>query len=149
MNKTFVDIFVDGARKGLNLALNSILPNVMFAFIIIQILKISGALAALGKVFGPVMAIFGLPGESVMVLVSAFMSMGGGVGVAASLYSEGILTGAQVTIITPAIMLMGAQIQNMGRILGTCGLQTKYYPILFALSIFNAACSMFVMRILS
>ena len=149
MNKTFVDIFVDGARKGLNLALNSILPNVMFAFIIIQLLKISGALAALGKVFGPVMAIFGLPGESVMVLVSAFMSMGGGVGVAASLYSEGILSGAQVTILAPAIMLMGAQIQYMGRILGTCGLQTKYYPILFALSLFNAACSMFVMRIIS
>ena len=108
MNKTIVDIFVEGARKGWNLGVNSILPNVLMAYVVIQILKVTGLLTLLGKVFGPIMAIFGLPGESVMVLVSTWMSMGGGVGTAVSLYNSGVLNGTHLTILAPAIMLMGA-----------------------------------------
>lgn len=147
--KTIIDIFVEGARKGWGLCINNILPNVMFAFIVIQVLKLSGLLAALGKVFGPIMGVFGLPGEAIMVLVSTFMSMGGGAGTAASLFQAGILNEQQVTILAPAIMLMGAQLQYMGRILGTSGVQTKYYPMLFGVSIVNAILSMFIMRVLS
>ena len=146
MNKTIVDIFVEGARKGWNLGVNSILPNVLMAYVVIQILKVTGLLTLLGKVFGPIMAIFGLPGESVMVLVSTWMSMGGGVGTAVSLYNSGVLNGTHLTILAPAIMLMGAQIQYMGRLLGTTGIQTRFYPVLFGISIVNAILSMLVMR---
>jgi spore maturation protein SpmB len=51
-----------------------------------------------------------------------------------------------VTILLPAIFLMGAQVQYMGRCLGTAGVKSKYYPALFAISIVNAAISMLVMR---
>ena len=101
----------------------------------------------LGVVFNPVMGLFGLPGQAVMVLVGAWMSMGGGVGVAASLYAAKILNPTHVTILLPAIFLMGAQIQYMGRLLGTAGIQGRYYPMLFGISILNAIISMIIMRI--
>ena len=144
--KTLPDIFVEGARKGWNIAVNSIMPNVLMAYVLIQVLRVSGLLDILGNIFNPVMALFGLPGKAVMVLIGAWMSMGGGAGVAASLYAAGVLNGTHVTILLPAIFLMGAQVQYMGRCLGTSGVRTKYYPMLFGISIFNATVAMFVMR---
>jgi spore maturation protein SpmB len=92
------------------------------------------------------MAIFGLPGKAVMVLLGSWMSMAGGAGVAASLYAANSLDKTQVTILLPAIFLMGAQVQYMGRCLGTAGVQPRYYPVLFGISIVNAIIAMFVMR---
>lgn len=147
--KTLADVFVDGARKGWTVGVNSILPNVLMAFALIQILKVTGLLVILGKVFGPVMAVFGLPGEAITVLLGSWLSMGGGVGVAASLYTGKILTGTHLSILIPAIFLMGSQVQYMGRLLGTAAVQTRYYPMLFAISIVNALIAMLVMRFLA
>ena len=144
--KTLPDIFVEGARKGWNIGVSSILPNVLMAYVLIQILRVSGLLDILGNIFNPVMALFGLPGKAVMVLIGSWMSMGGGAGVAASLYADKALNGTHVTILLPAIFLMGAQVQYMGRCLGTAGVKTKYYPVLFGISIFNAIVAMLVMR---
>lgn len=147
--KTIIDIFVDGARKGLNLSLSGIVPNVVMAFILIHILRVTGFLDIMSAFLGPVMQLFGLPGEAFAVLMSAFMSMGGGIGVAAGLYKAGILNENHLTIIAPAIMLMGAQVQYMGRLLGTAAVPVKYYPVLFGISIMNAAISLVIMRILA
>ncbi len=145
--KTLPDIFVEGAKKGWNVGISSIIPNVLMAFVLIHALRLSGLLDMLGVLFNPVMGLFGLPGQAVMVLVGAWMSMGGGVGVAASLYAAKILNPTHVTILLPAIFLMGAQIQYMGRLLGTAGIQGRYYPMLFGISILNAIISMIIMRI--
>ena len=145
--KTLPDIFVEGAKKGWNVGISSIIPNVLMAFVLIHALRLSGLLDMLGVLFNPVMGLFGLPGQAVMVLVGAWMSMGGGVGVAASLYAAKILDPTHVTILLPAIFLMGAQIQYMGRLLGTAGIQGRYYPMLFGISILNAIISMIIMRI--
>ena len=145
--KTLPDIFVEGAKKGWNVGISSIIPNVLMAFVLIHALRLSGLLDMLGVLFNPVMGLFGLPGQAVMVLVGAWMSMGGGVGVAASLYAAKILDPTHVTILLPAIFLMGAQIQYMGRLLGTAGIQGRYYPMLFGISILNAIISMLIMRI--
>ncbi|MGE4528159.1 MAG: YjiG family protein [Rhodospirillaceae bacterium] len=147
--KTVVDIFVDGARKGWTIGVANILPNVLMAFVLIQVLKVTGALDLLGKAFGPVMAVFGLPGESIAVLMGAWLSMGGGVGVTASLYAGHVLSPAHVTILIPAIFLMGSQVQYMGRLLGTAGVQTRFYPVLFGICILNAAIAMLVMRFIA
>ncbi len=144
--KTIPDIFVEGARKGWAVGTNSILPNVLMAYVLIQVLRVSGALDALGKIFNPIMALFGLPGSAAMVLMGSWMSMAGGAGVAASLYASNALDRTHVTILLPAIFLMGAQVQYMGRCLGTAGVKTRYYPALFVISIINAAISMLVMR---
>ncbi len=145
-HRTLADVFVDGARKGWNVGVNSILPNVLMAYVLIQVLRVTGLLTIMGNLFGPVMAVFGLPGEAIAVLIGSWLSMGGGVGVTASLYASNTLTAIHVTILLPAIFLMGAQIQYMGRLLGTAGVQSRYYPLLFGICILNAAISMLVMR---
>jgi spore maturation protein SpmB len=144
--KTIADVFVEGARKGWTLGSMNILPNVLMAFALIQVLKVTGLLTLLGKVFGPVMAIFGLPGEAITVLLGAWLSMGGGVGVAATLYGSQVLTMTHVSILIPAIFLMGSQVQYMGRLLGTAGVQTRFYPVLFGICIVNACIAMIIMR---
>ena len=72
--------------------------------------------------------------------------MGGGGGHAATRYSQGLLTGEQVTILIPAIFLMGAQLQYWGRVLGTSGVQAKFYKVYFAISILNSIICMFIMQ---
>lgn len=146
MKKSLIDIFVEGARKGLKINLTSMLPNLVMAFVLIQFLKITGLLTLLSKVFAPVMAIFGLPGEGVAVLFSAWMSMGGGVGAAASLFVDGTLDERCISILIPAIFLMGAQAQYMGRCLGTANIPSRFYPPLLLIAIINALLAMLVMR---
>jgi spore maturation protein SpmB len=148
-DKTVIDVFVDGAKKGWHVGINNIIPNVLMAYVCIQILTITGLLDLLGTVFAPVMAVFGLPGQAVMVLISALMSMGGAVGVAHALYTKGVLTGTHITILIPAIYLMGSKIQYLGRLLGTVGVNPKYYPIMLGISVCNAMISMLIMKILA
>ncbi|MDY6029095.1 MAG: YjiG family protein [Acidaminococcaceae bacterium] len=143
-----MDVFVKGALKGWDIGIKNIIPNVIMAFVCIQILTVTGAMTWLGKVFAPVMAVFGLPGEAVTVLIGALMSMGGAVGVAMALISSNILDGNHAAILMPAIYLMGSKIQYLGRLLGTVGVPGKYWGILLGISIFNACVGMVVMRFL-
>lgn len=117
------DVFVNGAFQGWNIATHSTIPNVLMAFVIIKMLNISGALDFIGTCLGPVMAIFGLPGEAAMILLGGWMSMGGGVGVAVALFDKGAVDGTQLAIVIPAIYLMGSQVQYMGRCLAVIGIQ--------------------------
>ncbi|KXF79986.1 YjiG family protein [Enterovibrio coralii] len=142
------DIFVEGAKKGWNIATMSTVPNVLMAFVIIKALQITGALDMMGTLFSPVMAIFGLPGEAAAVLIGAWMSMGGAVGVVITLFDQGILNGEHIAILAPAIYLMGSQVQYLGRILGPIGTEGRYIPIMILISVINAFGAMFVMNIL-
>lgn len=51
-----------------------------------------------------------------------------------------------VSIVMPAIFLMGAQIQYVGRILGVAGVDSKHYPMLFCIGILNALLAMLTMK---
>ncbi|WP_156110684.1 MULTISPECIES: YjiG family protein [unclassified Cetobacterium] len=148
MKKNIFDYFIEGCRKGFDIGINSIIPNVMMAFIIIKILQVTNLLEHIGKVFGPIMGIFGLPGETITVLLSAWLSMAGGVGVLIGLFDLGIVGQKEITIIFPAIALMGAQIQYMGRLLGPIGIRANDYLIFFGISIFNASLAMLIMKVL-
>jgi len=140
------DIFVEGAKKGWVIATTSTLPNVLMAFVIIKALQITGALDLMGSVFSPIMAIFGLPGEAAAVLIGAWMSMGGAVGVVITLFDQGILNGAHISILAPAIYLMGSQVQYMGRVMGPIGTESRYIPVMIAISVLNAFGAMLVMN---
>lgn len=107
VRKNVMDMFIDGARRGFTIATTNLLPNVVMAFVIIQALKITGLLDWVGHICQPVMALWGLPGEAATVLLASLMSMGGAVGVAASLATAGALSGHDVTVLLPAIYLMG------------------------------------------
>ncbi|WBA16453.1 YjiG family protein [Salinivibrio proteolyticus] len=142
------DIFVEGAKKGWLIATTSTVPNVVMAFVIIKALQITGLLGLMGEVFSPVMAVFGLPGEAAAVLMGAWMSMGGAVGVVITLFDQGILTGTHIAILVPAIYLMGSQVQYIGRVMGPIGTEGRYIPIMVGISILNAFGAMWVMNLL-
>jgi spore maturation protein SpmB len=144
--KLVTEVFCDGAKKGWHVGISNMLPNVVMAFVIIYVFKLTGLMALIGKVLGPVMAIFGLPGEGATVLAASWLSMGGGVGVAASLFASGELNGQHLAILFPAIFLMGAQIQYAGRLLGTAEVNGKHWPILLSICVFNALVAMLIMR---
>lgn len=143
-----VDMFVEGAKKGWQISTSSMLPNVIMAFVVIQILNVTGLMDIIGKAAQPLMALFGLPGEGVVVLLSAFMSTGGGCGAAASLYGSGTLNGTHVSIVMPAIFLMGSMLQYLGRCLGTADANKKYWGLHIGISVLNALLSMVVMRVI-
>ena len=118
------------------------------AFVIIKILQHSGLLALIGQAFGPVMGIFGLPGEAATVLLGGWMSMGGGVGVAVALFDQGAINGTHIAILAPSIYLMGSQVQYMGRCLGVIGIKGKDMLMIMTVPVITAILSLFVMRII-
>ena len=142
------DVFVSGVKRGWGIATGSMLPNVLMAFVLIHFLKLTGILDLLGSLFGPVMKIFGLPGEALMVLLAAWLSMGGGVGVASSLFAAGTLSLHDIAVIAPAMYLMGSQVQYIGRVLGVIGVPGKYIPVMVLISVINALLALLVMQIL-
>ena len=75
------DIFIGGARKGWNLATQNLVPNILMAYVIAYILNILGIMDFLGYWLGPIMGIFGLPGQSFVILLTTWLSCSAGVGV--------------------------------------------------------------------
>lgn len=141
------DIFIGGARRGFTVAVQNLIPNIVMAYTLAYILKVLGIMDFLGGTFGPVMAIFGLPGEAVTVLLAAWLSSSAGVGIVASLLGAGVIDATQATILLPACYLMGSQLQYMGRLLGVADVPKKYWPLLMLISIINACLAMLIMRI--
>lgn len=140
------DIFIIGARKGFNIAVNNLVPNILMAYAVSEVLRILGVMKMVGEIFGPMMFIFGLPGEAVTVLLTAWLSSSAAVGLAASMFANGILEPRHVTILMPAFFLMGAQLQYMGRLLGVADVPKRYWPLLMSASILNAMVAMLLMH---
>ena len=141
--------FVSGARKGFTMSMNNMMPNVLFAFALIQILNLSGLSGIIGKVFGPVMGVFGLPGMAAAVVVAGLLSTGGGIGAAASLALSGDIDGAGATVLLVGIMMFGSCIQYMGRVLGTADVESKRYGFLVVNNIVWGFIAMFVTHLRS
>ena len=92
------------------------------------------------------MSIFGLPGVAATAIMTIFISMGGASGVIAGLFTAGQISQAHVAILLPMLLLSGAQIQFMGRLLGTAELKTKYYPHMFVIATLNGCIAMLIMN---
>ncbi|MGP1533205.1 MAG: YjiG family protein [Campylobacter sp.] len=147
-NKLLTDVFVEGARKGWDIAVHNTIPNVLMAFVIIHILKVSGALDIIGKYLGFVMLPLGLPGESIAVIMAAFLSWGGSAGVLVALVQGGTLTAPDIAVLIPGMALVGSTVQYMGRVLGVLGIPGKHYLVLFGICILNAYLAMLVMSLI-
>ena len=72
------DIFVIGARKGFNIAINNLMPNVLMAYVIAEMLNLLGVMQIIGHVCAPLMGLFGLPGEAITVLLTSWLSASAG-----------------------------------------------------------------------
>ena len=147
-NKLLTDVFVEGARKGWDIAIHNTIPNVIRAFVVIHILKVSGALDIIGKYLGFIMLPLGLPGESIAVFMAAFLSWGGSAGVLVALVQNGTLTAPDIAVLIPGMALVGSTVQYMGRVLGVLGIPGKHYLVLFGICILNAYLAMFVMSLI-
>lgn len=60
-SKNPFDIFIVGLRKGLDIGLYSLLPNVLMAFVLTYMLNLFGVMKFLGDTCGGVMGAFDLP----------------------------------------------------------------------------------------
>ena len=140
------DIFIIGARKGSNITLNNLVPNILMAYAVAEVLRILGVMKFVGEVFGPLMFVFGLPGEAVTVVLTAWLSSSASVGLAANMAANGILEARHVTILMPCFFLLGAQLQYMGRLLGVADVPKRYWPLLMSASLLNALLAMLVMN---
>lgn len=102
--KGFLDVFVSGGKKGMNLWFNNMIPSIVVAGLMVTVLEQSGLMTLIGKVFGPVMAIFGLPGEAAALWISSFLSMPAGILGTVPLVEAGVLNGEHVAILLAMIM---------------------------------------------
>ena len=142
------DVFVKGARQGWDLATKSMLPNLVMAFVLIKALNVTGLLHYIGLVFEPMMSVFGLPGESAMILASSWLSVGGGLGVLIAFITDGVMNGEQVAIILPSMFIMGGQLQYMGRCLGVIGIKDKMLYVIMIIPIVMAIAALSFMSII-
>lgn len=146
--KSVVEVFMGGAKKGLYIGLEQILPAMVLGYVIIQFIQLTGLIDPIGKLFGPVMGLFGLPGESVIVLISAFFAKAAGAATAANLYTAGVINAAQATILLVPSMLMGTLVGHFARIVLVSGANSKYHGLLLSVPIIVSILGMFLMRII-
>ena len=66
--KSIVTSFMDGAKEGFYIGIENILPAMVLGYVIIRFLELTGLVNLIGKVFAPVMGIFGLPGSITVTL---------------------------------------------------------------------------------
>lgn len=141
--------FVNGAKKGTNLVIQVVIPNVVFSLTLMRLLTLSGVIDLIGVLFSPVMGVCGLPGEAAMPLILSFASFSGGLAGTAALAAEGIVTGDQALTMVPFIFLVGSSIaMYVGRVLGVTGVAPKNYRVCYLTVVLTAVLSLFVMRVL-
>ena len=142
------EVCISGLRKGAAIGVRFMLPALIAAFVVIEMLQVSGVRRLLAEHVSGVMAVFGLPGEALAVLIAAWASAAGAIGMVAGLASRGLLTPEHVAILLPGILLMGSQLQFFGRILAVAGVSSERVPVMMAIGLMNAVGAMLIMRFL-
>ncbi|QDR81773.1 nucleoside recognition domain-containing protein [Sporomusa termitida] len=141
-----VEEFVTGAKKGFYIGAEMIAPAMVLAYVLILFLEITGLMKGVGKILEPVMTVFGLPGEAIFALVAAFFAKAAGCATAATLYSKGVITAAQATILFPACVTMGTLIGHFVRIVIVSNVNKKWHSLLICVPLVDAAVVMILTR---
>lgn len=145
--KNFLDIFIGGGKKGLNLWFNSMMPSIVVSGLLVAIINETGLIDLVGRILGPVMGIFGLPGEAAVIWVGSFMNMAFGILSSLPMIEAGTLTMEHVTILLPMIMLQVPPAKLI-RMAGASGAEGKDLKICFGLMILSSALGGILMRVL-
>ena len=140
------ELFMQGAKKGFYIGVELITPAMVMAYALLAFLKYLGIMPIIGEVLGPIMGIFGLPGEASLALLAAFFAKAAGAATAASLYAAGTITAAQATILFPACITMGTLIGHFARVVMICQVRSLYYPVMFLTPIIDAVIVMWLTR---
>ena len=146
--KSFVEIFMEGAYKGWSMGIRSMLTALILAYALMYMLQASGAMGILEKIFSPVMGLFGLPGVAITALVACLMSKPGGVATAVALVTQGLMTGVQLTVIFPALVLMGGLVSQYVRVVVVSGTDRTKHALIVGTCILTAFLSIPLMNLL-
>lgn len=134
-----VQTFMNGGKSGFQLWFNNVAPAVIFGYVVVQFLNITGLMSVFSVIFQPIMNIFGLPGEAATTIITSYMTLPAGCAMAASMVQEGLLSPRQVTVLFPMMYAVSSHLLYIGRVLGTSGVDSKKYP-LFIITGFICAC---------
>ena len=134
-----IESFMGGCKTGVQITLNNIMPAMVLGYVVVQFLTLTGLIQMLSKVCGPVMGIFGLPGDAVAVFIAAIFAKASGAAAAANLYTAGVLT---------ACMLMGTLIGHYARCVLVANVESKRRALLLVVPIIDTVIGMFIMRFL-
>ena len=132
---SIISTFLGGCYRGFEVGIKNIVPAMILGYTLVYILQATGVMDLLGSVLSPVMGVFGLPGEAVAVLISAFFAKAAGCGTAA-------------TMLFPACILMGTLIGHYARIVLVADADKKWHGLLLAVPLFDAVISLFMMKII-
>lgn len=146
--RSLIEEFVFGAKNGFYLGVERIIPAMILAYVLILFLKTTGLMNIIGTVVAPVMGLFGLPGEAIVALISAFFAKAAGCATAATLYNDGVINAAQATILFPACITMGTLIGHFVRCVMASGANPKHHALLMAIPVVDAVISMLLTRVL-
>lgn len=141
-----IEEFMAGAKKGFYLGVEMIAPAMVLGYVLILFLNITGLMTIVGKVLAPVMAVFGLPGEAIVGLIAAFFAKAAGAAATASLYSQGVLTATQATVLFPACITMGTLVGHFVRIVIVSNANKRWHGLLLCIPIIDAVIAMFITR---
>lgn len=144
--ESIVSVFMQGAYKGLMSAIKGMLPAVLMAYVIIEILTATGILNIIGAWFDPVMALFGMPGEAITVIITAFMTRPAGMATALSLMESGLIDANDVTVLVISIMLIGGVIQQYVRVVVASEVGNKYRIPILVVTVFMTFASIWLVR---
>ncbi|MGL4797308.1 MAG: nucleoside recognition domain-containing protein [Paraclostridium sp.] len=149
VNKTpIIEVFLGGCKKGFYAGVELILPAMILGYVIVQFLQLTGLMDYLSVIFAPIMSIFGLPGEAIVVLISAFFAKASGCATAAMLLAEGTLSVGQATILYPACILMGTLVGHYVRIILVSNTNKKWHRLLLCIPIIDAMFAMLLTRLI-
>lgn len=141
-----ITTFSTAAYNGMMIAVKSLIPALIMAYVIMQFLNLTNLISVIELIFKPIMGLFGLPGTAAASLFMAYLTSSGALGIAASLFLEGAINASQVAILVVGIFCLDSTVQYIGRVLGTAGIKSKYYPLLMLTNVFNAVVGMLIMR---
>lgn len=141
-----IEEFMAGAKKGFYLGVEMIAPAMILGYVLILFLNITGLMTIVGKVLAPVMAVFGLPGEAIVGLIAAFFAKAAGAAATASLYSQGVLTATQATVLFPACITMGTLVGYFVRIVIVSNANKRWHGLLLCIPIIDAVIAMLITR---
>ena len=143
-----IESFMGGCKTGVQITLNNIMPAMVLGYVVVQFLTLTGLIQMLSKVCGPIMGIFGLPGDAVAVFIAAIFAKASGAAAAANLYTAGVLTAGQATLCIIPCMLMGTLIGHYARCVLVANIESKRRALLLVVPIIDTVIGMFIMRFL-
>lgn len=146
--KGLINAFMASARNGFQMWFNMLVPAMLFGYVVVRILDLSGLMDVIGVVFSPVMGIFGLPGEAATAIITAYMTLPAGCASAAAMVTSGVLTARQVTVLFPMMYAIASHLLYVGRVLGASGINTKKYPVYIGIGIVCAIIGGTVMNVI-